>query len=454
MRSLVPKLLTAAIVLAAALVWVPAASAVPIFSGAFKLGAGGKLNANNKIVAATDGNVWFTVETPGKEVARITPTGQITEFTLPEASGATGISNGPEGDLWVTSTGKAVRFAPTDPEGTEKAFNIASIGAEGQISQGPLGEMWVASENRITHFSPADPAVVNGSFTPVGALAPKDIDQAGSGLVVADAGHERLLTIDAAGKQGPDIPLNDGTMASQGVAGNPNGQIAFSKSDGTEGLGLVTPPAAPTATLMPGDPFGATLGGDGDYWFAMSAAHGVEQLTPTGQGTALLFTGFETWTPRQIAIGINGTLWVTMEQLVEHEYAIGLVSGLEAPKGSGPAAGGGGPITVTEVPLPNTALGKGPKKVVKTSAPKATVKFTFSSTVAGSTFQCRLSKVPTGKKKKAKASQGGFSGCRSPKVMRLAPGKYRFAVRAVANGATDPTPVERAFKVLRTPRHR
>jgi hypothetical protein len=205
---------------------------------------------------------------------------------------------------------------------------------------------------------------------------------------------------------------------------------------------------------MTGDPFGATIGLDGNYWFAMSAAHGVEQLTPTGQATAFPFTGFETWFPRQIAIGINGTLWVTMEVPGMEEFAIGLVSGLEVPKGSGPAAGGGGPITVTERPVPNTALGKAPKKVVKTTASKATVKFTFSSTVVGSTFQCKLTKVPDGKKKKAKASQGTFVGCRSPKVLKLVPGKYRFAVRAVANGATDPTPVERAFKVVRTPRHR
>ena len=42
--------------------------------------------------------------------------------------------------------------------------------------------------------------------------------------------------------------------------------------------------------------------------------------------------------------------------------------------------------------------------------------------------------MPTGRKKKAKASKGAFAGCRSPKVLTLAPGKYRFAVRAVAAG--------------------
>jgi streptogramin lyase len=453
MRSLVPKLLTVAIAIAAALVWVPAAGAAPTFSGAFKLPTGGKIGTNNKIVAGSDGNVWFTVETPGKEVAKITPTGQITEYTLPEAAGATGIASGPEGNLWLTGVEKAISFSPSDPEKTEKAFKVASIGAEGQISQGPGGEMWVASNNQITHFSPADPVGKNGGFMPVGAMSPKDIDAVGTGLVIADAGHERLVTVGADGKQGADIPLNDGTTTSQGVAGNPNGQAAFSKSDGTEGLGLVTPPAAPTAVLMPGDPFGVALGADGNYWFAMSAAHGVEMLTPTGQATALAFAGFEKWFPRQITAGPGGTLWVTMEVPGQEEFAIALINGVTPPPPPPPPVAN--PITVTEKPVPNTKVGKAPKKVVKVASGKATVTFTFSSSIAGSSFQCRLVKTPVGKaKKKKKTPVGSFSSCRSPKVLKLAPGKYRFAVRAVVNGAADPTPAERAFRVLRPPRHR
>lgn len=453
MRSLVPKLLTAAIALLVALVWVPAAGAAPTFSGAFKLTTG-SFGANNKIIAGPDGNVWFTVETVGKQVAKITPTGQITEYALPEALGATGIAAGPEGKLWLTGVEKAIRFSPVNPEGTEEHFKVPGIGAGGQIALGPGGEMWVASNNEITHFAPSDPAGKNGSFTPVGELAPKDIDSNGSGLVIADAGHGRLVTVGADGKQGPDVPLGNGTTTSQGVAGSPTGQAAFSKSDGTEGLGLVTPPGAPTAVLMPGDPFGVTRGADGNFWFAMSAAHGLEELTPAGQATPLAFPGFEKWFPRQITAGPGGTLWVTMEVPGESEYAIALVSGVEPPPAPISTPTGGGPIVVTEKPVPDTRIGKGPKKVVKTTGRKATVKFSFSSTVAGSTFQCRLTRVSTGKRKKAKASKGAFTACSSPRVLKLAPGKYRFAVRAVAAGVVDGSPAEKAFKVIRVPRHR
>lgn len=451
MRSLVPKLLTVAVALAAAFVWVPAAGAAPTFSGAFKLPAGGKLSTNNKIVAGPDGNVWFTVETPGKEVAKITPAGVITEYALPEAAGATGIAVGPEGKIWLTAVEKAISFSPVDPEKTEAHFKVESIGAEGQISQGLFGEMWVASNNEVTHFSPADPEVKSGSFK-VNELTPKDIDWTGSGMVIADAGHGRLVTIGSGGNQGPDIPLGNGTTTSQGVAGNLNGQAAFSKSDGTEGLGLVAPPPTPTAVLMPGDPFGVALGTDGNYWFAMSAAHGVEQLTPTGQATALAFVGFEKWFPRQITAGPGGTLWVTMEVPGTEEFAIALITGVTAPVVNPPPPVN--PIVVTQRPVPNTRFGKGPKKVVKTTGAKATVKFTFSSTVAGSTFQCKLTTAPSGRGKKAKGSKGAFRGCQSPRVLKLVPGKYRFAVRALAVGAVDGSPAERAFKVIRSSRHR
>lgn len=447
MRALVPKLL---IVAAAALmlISVPAASAAPTFSGAFRLT--GKLDANDKITAGPDGNMWFTVATAGKDVAKITPTGQITEYNLPEAAGATGIAAGPEGRLWLTGVEKAISFEPKAPEGSEETFKVASIGANGQIVAGANGEMWVASNENVTHFSPADPTGKNGAV-PVAGLAPKDIAAAGAGVVVAGV-NEKLVTFGPDGKQGADIPLGGETMTSQGVAGSVSGQIAFSKSDGTEGLGLVTPPAPPTAVLMMGDPFGATTGTDGNFWFAMSAAHGLERLTPTGEAMPLPFVGFEKWFPRQVASGPNNTLWATMEVPGQNEFAIALVSGVEppAPPPTTATPPPSGVIRVTEKPVPDTVLGKRPKKVVKAVGGKATVRFSFSSTVAGSAFQCKLIKPAVGKKR----PKAVFVGCRSPKVLRLAPGRYRFAVRAVADGVIDGSPVVSAFRVVSPPRHR
>jgi hypothetical protein len=84
--------------------------------------------------------------------------------------------------------------------------------------------------------------------------------------------------------------------------------------------------------------------------------------------------------------------------------------------------------------VPDTILGSRPKKTVKTKKKKATVKFSFSSDVAGATFQCKLDK-------------GSFAPCASPKTYKVKKGKHTFSVEAVAPGGTDATPATFSFKV-------
>jgi hypothetical protein len=453
MRSLVPKLLTAAVVVAAALAWAPGAGAAPTVSGKFELNT--EIETNNKIVAGPDGNMWFTLQ--GNKVGKITPAGLVQEFELTKVENPIGIAAGPEGRLWVVGTGKAESFSPANPTGTEQGFESALINAEPQIVLGPEGMFWVASNNKVAKFSPAN---FNGTITEVpltGELAPKDIDVAGPLIAIADADlvpvveTARVVTFTSTGVQ------KDFTIPgpSQGLAGAPNGQIAFSAPGANpERSGLITPPGPASSFELLGDPFGVAYGADQAFWIAQFAAGQLTRLASSGQTSVV--TGLPIESARQIAPGPGNTLWVTLIKSVKGGVpvsAIARVSGVEPPPATTlplPA----GPVTVTVKPVPNTSFSKGPKKVVKTTGAKATVKFTFSSDVAGSTFQCRLTKAPTGKKKKAKASKGAFAGCSSPQVLKLTPGRYRFAVRAVAAGVIDGSPAEKAFKVVRAPRHR
>ncbi|HYU59194.1 MAG TPA: hypothetical protein VEK39_00400 [Solirubrobacterales bacterium] len=82
------------------------------------------------------------------------------------------------------------------------------------------------------------------------------------------------------------------------------------------------------------------------------------------------------------------------------------------------------------LPTPDTQITKGPKK--KTKKKKAT--FEFSSTVAGSTFECKL-------------DDGPFEPCTSPHDVKAKKGKHSFEVRATAGGQTDPTPATDSWKV-------
>jgi CSLREA domain-containing protein len=111
--------------------------------------------------------------------------------------------------------------------------------------------------------------------------------------------------------------------------------------------------------------------------------------------------------------------------------------------GADPSAGGGGNNgggngggnnggTKDKTP-PDTKIVKGPPK--KTH--KRAVKFKFTATEGGSSFQCKLDRKP-------------FKPCSSPKkYKKLKPGKHVFKVRAIDKaGNVDPTPAKRAFKIL------
>jgi streptogramin lyase len=454
MRSLVPKLLTAAIVLLAALAWVPTAGAAPAVNGIFPLAT--EVETNNKIAQGPDGNMWFTLFDPThtKDVGMITPAGAVHEFELPGVEEVPfGIAAGPDGRLWVPTTNKVTSFLPMDPKGTEQTFTVPTINGEGEIVAGPDGQMWVASKNSLVHFSTSNPPGAT-SVSLVGEFTPKDIDVAGSNIVVADnSGGAEKPRVDVFTTAGVETKFDIPGMT-QGVAGAPTGQIAYTAPGAApEQVGLITPPTASPPFELLNDPFGVTYGSDQAFWVAQFAGT-VTRVTSTGAHTTL--AGLPKESPRQIAAGPGNTLWITLIKKEESGVpisAIARIIGLEAPPTPTPTPPGG-PITVTEKPVPNTRIGKGPKKVVKTTGAKATVKFSFSSTVAGSTFQCKLTKVPAGKKKKAKGSRVVFAGCSSPRVLKLAPGKYRFAVRAVAAGVIDGSPAEKAFRVIRVPRHR
>ena len=84
-------------------------------------------------------------------------------------------------------------------------------------------------------------------------------------------------------------------------------------------------------------------------------------------------------------------------------------------------------------PAPDTEITDGPAPGAVLTTNKAT--FSFSSPVAGVTFQCAV-------------DAGAFSSCTSPHTTQnLAAGNRTFRVRALNQGTPDATPAERSFKM-------
>jgi streptogramin lyase len=135
------------------------------------------------IAAGPDGNVWFAAEF-GDHVARITPTGEITEFPTGFNSLPVGMTTGPDGNLWFTElSGQIVRMTP---EGDMVDFPVPNpTSAPAWITVGPDGNLW---------------------FTNLGVDAP-----GGVGFVTVD-GHVREFV---------------GNVAAQGIAVGPDGRTIW-----------------------------------------------------------------------------------------------------------------------------------------------------------------------------------------------------------------------------------
>jgi len=266
-------------------------------------------------------------------------------------------------------------------------------------------------------------------------MSPKDIDTAGSLVVIADTGAGNRIVTFTADEVQKDFAIGGG---SQGVAGGPNGQFAFTAPGASpEESGLISPPNPAQSFELLGDPFGATFGSDGAYWIVQFLAGQLVRLTTAGEVSFL--PGLPMETARQITAGPNNTLWITLQK----NEAKDIPSSVVRVSGVDPASTNN-PPPPPPPPVLETKIGKGPKKVVKTRNNKAKVKFRFSSSAAGATFECSLTRLK-GKKTKV----GAFNACKSPRAYKLRPGGYRFQVRAVLNGVRDKTPAASKFKIVR-----
>jgi virginiamycin B lyase len=108
------------------------------------------------IAAGPEGNLWFTETSLSGRVGRITPTGVITEFSLPSIGDfATPISiaAGPDGNLWYTRLDLDFAFSRIGritAAGVATEFPLGSLLPE-DIVAGPDGNLWITTRR----FRPA-----------------------------------------------------------------------------------------------------------------------------------------------------------------------------------------------------------------------------------------------------------------------------------------------------------
>jgi len=169
-----------------------------------------------------------------------------------------------------------------------------------------------------------------------------------------------------------------------------------------------------------------------------AAVLGKEVLIVGGEGNGKAYDTVE-------AYDTSKNTWRTLEPMptARHGIQAAVCNGGVYIAAGGKIQGGSGPTDAHEVFFlgsptecdfspPQTAITSGPSGTVGS----ASASFAFSSSEAGSTFQCKL-------------DGGAWSGCSSPKSYSgLADGGHAFSVRATdAAGNADPTPATRSWTV-------
>jgi streptogramin lyase len=301
------------------------------------------------ITAGPDGNVWFTanIYPTGEVVGRITPTGQISEFSIPIPPGvsgnADGITAGPDGNLWFLHDGILARITPTG----QITDHVADAVGEA-ITAGPDGNLWTAG----TLFNTQTGAVLGGyvdRISPSGSVttfslggpnsAPASIRPGPDGnLYFTEPGANQIGQITPSGQITVFAVPTAGSQPTAITAG-PNGNIWFTEAT-TRQIGEYfltgTPPPAPAATAT-------TLASDVSAPAVGQSIHLTATVTSTGAtpsgGTVTFFDGTTVLGTVSLGAGGQAVLATTFPTAGSHtltavfngttDFAPSLSSGLQ-----------------------------------------------------------------------------------------------------------------------------
>jgi streptogramin lyase len=242
MRRLALLLLLSLIAFAAAAGSAPAAKNIVGQVEEYELAPGTRPEA---LVAGPDGNLWFAgiryvTEGFADVVGRVTPQGEVTEFTVGVHAANVGLSDiavGPDGNLWFTEGGRP-KVGRITVGGQVAEFTLADPQASPMsIAAGPDGNLW------FTEFRGGKA----GRVTPGGEIA--------------------------------EFPLDD----AYGIAAGPDGALWLTGARTVSRLatdGTATAFPLPPSIEYPGE---IVVGPDGALWFGFNSRFGADATPGLGR---------------------------------------------------------------------------------------------------------------------------------------------------------------------------
>jgi streptogramin lyase len=281
------------------------------------------------ITNGSDGNRWFT-ETDANvnfaKIARITPSGAVTEFTPGPADGCnscviTDIAQGPNNILYITNNSRNLM-----------RFNIATLSFESPVvvpTQIDTLFNVAVSATDVWVTQPSEPAIYryhfsDGAFTRFAVRGAGDVavDPAGNAWFTEPQANDDLSSnigrIDAATGAVTRTVVN---AAATDVAVSPaDGKVWFSArfpNDFTStgpGVGFVDPANGNQVQFfevpLSAGPASIAAGTDGSVWFTQTSKGNAASITNAGVITE--FKAVKGSGPEGIVVAPNGDPWYTM----------------------------------------------------------------------------------------------------------------------------------------------
>jgi len=242
------------------------------------------------ITVGPDGALWFTENGPTNVAGRITTSGAITEFAgTPGAfAGARGIVAGPDGNLWFVENGRGA-VAKLTPSGHITEYVTPTAGTDPtRITRGPDGNLWFTM------------TVANliGRITMAGVITEYSVPTPGSWPWDSKTGRNGALwfTEQASGQIGrittAGVITNEySAPGATALVSGPDGNLWFApaRSGNAYGIGRMTTSGALTFfCCTPNNVLntGMVVGPDGNIWFTEHDQALIGRVTMSGKITA------------------------------------------------------------------------------------------------------------------------------------------------------------------------
>jgi len=262
------------------------------------------------ITAGPDGNLWFADYSHG-EIGQITPTGAITEYSLPAHSSPVNITPGPDGALWFTDsgTGKIGRITTT---GAVTEYSTPAGTNPFGIATGPDGNLWftdVGGDGAAIDRMTTAGVVIRYALPNLGSYPQSIVAGPDGNLWFTEGNTNEIGRITTSGAI-TEYALPAGSSGPEGITVGPNGNLWFTEN-GSNQIGEITTTGVVTEFNIPtagSEPYDITAGGDGNLWFTQSGSKQIGRITPDGTVTEF---NVPTSTPIGITAGPDGNVWFT-----------------------------------------------------------------------------------------------------------------------------------------------